>query len=495
MISPATRPNAAFSAVDRAALAAIAIVSLVMIVPQQMNWDVSWYIIICERMLDGAIYGVDFIEVNPPAALWLYLGPVAFARAVGISAEAAVIAFTYVVMVGSCWLTWRLLRDDADSHAWAPLFIIIAALMFAILPLRDFAQREHFAQMLLLPYAAIALARIGGAKPAPAFVIAAAVCGGVMASIKPMFVLAAMAPPLTAAVYARNWRLVFAPEACGAAVLFFGYVVAAFLLHPDFFTQSLPLVFSLYTADRWPFPFLQMNVLIWGVGLVVVFGIWAKRRFDAPAPVLFAACSLAFFASYLVQAKGFGYHLMPMLLALVLALAVQWRQTRGEVVRGFLAILVGAVVGAPFVHTPRIDHALLATAIAAEGANVKVMLLGASLPSAHPAAQMAGAQWVSRLPAAWALEAHRRLDGSGPSQQAQVERDRHAAATRAILLEDLRDNRPDVLLVERAPYDWGAELARDREFALQLAHYHPQSAGYRAFDYTVDVLVRRPKLP
>jgi hypothetical protein len=185
---------------------------------------------------------------------------------------------------------------------------------------------------------------------------------------------------------------------------------------------ALPLA-----ADAYPYlPVLGIDILIavlFAASLHLIMGPGGMHSFGHAAYFGLGAYGAA------LALKALG---LPMLLALVLALAVQWRQTRGEVVRGFLAILVGAVVGAPFVHTPRIDHALLATAIAAEGANVKVMLLGASLPSAHPAAQMAGAQWVSRLPAAWALEAHRRLDGSGPSQQAQVERDRHAAATRAI---------------------------------------------------------------
>jgi hypothetical protein len=49
--------------------------------------DVSWMITISEKWLDGATPYVDFIETNPPAAILLYLLPVALARALGVHAE------------------------------------------------------------------------------------------------------------------------------------------------------------------------------------------------------------------------------------------------------------------------------------------------------------------------------------------------------------------------------------------------------------------------
>ena len=45
--------------------------------------DVSWMITISEKWLDGATPYVDFVETNPPAAILLYLPPVALARGLG----------------------------------------------------------------------------------------------------------------------------------------------------------------------------------------------------------------------------------------------------------------------------------------------------------------------------------------------------------------------------------------------------------------------------
>jgi hypothetical protein len=482
---------------ELAALVAIAVASLLLIVPNQMNWDVSWYVVISERVLDGGIYGVDFIEVNPPASLWLYLGPVAFARFIGASAEAVILVYTYLVVAFTSWLTWRLLRDDPASRVWLSGFIIVAVFSSAILPMRDFAQREHFAMMLLLPYAAMALVRIGGAQPGPAFVVAAALCGGVMASIKPLFVIVAIAPPLTAAAFMRNWRLIFAPEACGAGAVFLACVAAASWLHPEFLTQSLPLILSLYAPDAWPYPLWRLEILVCALCLSAAT-VWAAKHViltgskSAAASILFTACSLCFFAIYILQAKGFGYHAMPISAMLALALVSQLHKAHSLLMRSFLTMLAALVLTSWIPVVPRIDHAPLAAAIRSNGARAKVLMLGVFLPSAHPAVRMADAQWVSRVPGAWALESHRRLKATGADPQTQAERDAHAARARQILLEDLRDNRPDVLLIQRAPFNWGAELGKDPEFAHELLNYREHSTGYKAFDARVDVFVRSP---
>src|SRR5436305_4316156 len=52
-----------------------------------VNTDNSWLITLCERVLNGATPYVDFIEVNPPASILLYLPWVALARAIGVRPE------------------------------------------------------------------------------------------------------------------------------------------------------------------------------------------------------------------------------------------------------------------------------------------------------------------------------------------------------------------------------------------------------------------------
>ena len=57
--------------------------------------DVSWLITLSERILAGQTPYVDFLELNPPASLLLYLAPVAVARLTGAAPEFMVAAFGF----------------------------------------------------------------------------------------------------------------------------------------------------------------------------------------------------------------------------------------------------------------------------------------------------------------------------------------------------------------------------------------------------------------
>jgi hypothetical protein len=60
----------------------VAAVLLRQVVP--VNVDVSWYLIVSERMLDGQRLYVDILETNPPMAVSVYWLGVALARAIGV---------------------------------------------------------------------------------------------------------------------------------------------------------------------------------------------------------------------------------------------------------------------------------------------------------------------------------------------------------------------------------------------------------------------------
>ena len=49
-----------------------------------LNVDVSWLLVIGERVLDGQRLYVDIVEINPPMAVFAYLPGIALARAIGL---------------------------------------------------------------------------------------------------------------------------------------------------------------------------------------------------------------------------------------------------------------------------------------------------------------------------------------------------------------------------------------------------------------------------
>src|SRR3954469_10820195 len=82
-------------------------IGLRQIVP--LNTDVSWLLVVCERMLDGQhLYG-DIIEINPPMAAFAYLPGVALARLLGVDPRHVIDAQLLLLAAVSLLSMWRIL--------------------------------------------------------------------------------------------------------------------------------------------------------------------------------------------------------------------------------------------------------------------------------------------------------------------------------------------------------------------------------------------------
>src|SRR5579871_5756888 len=145
----------------------VAVLAVAVLV-RAMSWlnnDASGLITFAARMLDGARPYIDFREVNPPAALLLYLPSVLLGRWLRIPPEAALTIGIFAATAISLWLAARILEAASLLARWeglalAPLLVAI----LLILPEYSFGQREHIALVAMLPLLAIFAAR-AVAKP------------------------------------------------------------------------------------------------------------------------------------------------------------------------------------------------------------------------------------------------------------------------------------------------------------------------------------------
>src|SRR5262249_14212557 len=119
-----------------------------------VNTDVSWLITLDEKTLAGARPYVDFLEVNPPASILLYMPAVVFAHALDARPEAVVIALVFALALASLAFSARLLRGLLDDDGRLTLGAV-AAFALLVLPCYAFAQREHIALIAILPMLAV----------------------------------------------------------------------------------------------------------------------------------------------------------------------------------------------------------------------------------------------------------------------------------------------------------------------------------------------------
>ncbi len=77
------------------------------------NVDVSWLIVVSERLLDGERLTVDVMEVNPPFSVWLYMPFVVLERLAGGRAELWMAAGVVAAGLASVAISARMLvRQD-----------------------------------------------------------------------------------------------------------------------------------------------------------------------------------------------------------------------------------------------------------------------------------------------------------------------------------------------------------------------------------------------
>src|SRR5215216_2436725 len=137
---------------DRAILANVAIVLAVVAVALSLrtllptNVDVSWLLTVGEKVLDGQRLYVDVLETNPPAAVLIYLPSILTARALGLSPEPVLVVFVLLAALASVGLAGRVLERTGVAHGLnRPTLLAGATAVLLVLPVSNFAQREHLA--------------------------------------------------------------------------------------------------------------------------------------------------------------------------------------------------------------------------------------------------------------------------------------------------------------------------------------------------------------
>ena len=150
------------------------------------NSDVSWLLMVADHLADGRR---DFIEFNPPGAIFTYLPAIWLARLTGLSPEAACVTVVVAVAAASLALVGVALGSRFAATAQRAAIRHGGRGDFLVVPAYAFGQKEHIGAMLLLPWIAVVAARCDGSTPPLWLRICAGVAGGLCIVVKPHFAL------------------------------------------------------------------------------------------------------------------------------------------------------------------------------------------------------------------------------------------------------------------------------------------------------------------
>lgn len=444
------------------------------------NVDVSWWLIVGERVLDGQRLYVDILETNPPMAGSVYFLGVALARLIGLRPEVVTIVLVFALIAASLVLTWRLLRgSQVADRSVAGGLVVWAVALLGILPMYDFSQREHLALLFLMPALAILIRRASNEPVSLGSILIAGLSAAVTMSFKPYFALGVGAAILAASAYARQWRILFAPENWIAGGLVVAYALWVYISFPAYFTLIYPVVRDVYLllTASWLALMLTGATMLWLAAVFVALMLQRQRKPDAAVVVLLGA-SLGFAVAFFMQRKGWGYHAYPMVALSLMALgyavatmdATYPRVRRLRIAASVVAVAI--LANACVWFNASVDVRKLEAAVARLGPHPKIMMLGGAATIAHPLVRDVGGTWVSRQEAFLIREIVRRARQEQTFDTASSARlDRYVATERDGLVEDFRMSSPDVVLVDNRDSDWGAWAQADPELAELLKSY------------------------
>jgi hypothetical protein len=456
---------------------AIAIV-LRQIVP--LNTDVSWLLVIGERMLDGQQLYRDIIEINPPMAAFAYLPGVALARFLGVDPRHVIDAQLLLLAAASLFAVSRILRL---SPAMAPFrsgaFAVWAAAVVTILPMHVFAQREHIALLTFLPALAVYALR-SNREPLPLWAILIAGAGaGITLAFKPFFTVPAALCILFAAIRSRSWRVLFAPENIIAGVIVTIVSLGTYTLYSEYFTVTYPLVRDTYLSWSMPAPVIFLNdaTLISTVALVSVLLARQKTRPD-PALLVAVLAAVGFAVSFFLQRRGWAYHSYPMvalaLLAMgyVLTAAAGGAARSGRVEAASIFVMAATFAFGMLWFNANVYVGPIREAIAGLKPNPRILMLSGEAALGHPLVRDVGGVWVSREESLWIREFVRLTrEKTIVDAATDAKLNDYLALERKWLIEDFRKLPPDIVLVDNLRDGWGDWARADAELSQLLKSY------------------------
>ena len=431
--------------------------------------DTAWHLWVSRSLGTGAQLYRDVLEVNPPLWFWIGSGVERLAEPLGVPSLAALVAMFAGCAIASILLTCRLL-DDVRAR-WA----FCAALVLTLFLTSGFAlgQREQFALIVTLPYVALTARRASGHEVPLTLAIAVGALAAPGFALKHYFVLVPILLELW--LFARTRRFSLRPELAVLIIAGLAYAAAILLLTPEYLTVMVPLLRLAYGGFSGDPLLLKLELA------VLVLGWLAIRLAQRPVPMAAQGAGVAaagWLLAYLLQGKGFEYHLIPALgcglAALFAFLAVS--RPRGLAVWATATAALLAAFAIPFTAGPaRFDQAARhATAHLAEGARVAILTPAGS--TSWPLVEERRFTWHSPHMTYWMLGAVWRdqREGGTSAELNALGRSVAGEAARSIACA-----RPELVLVDTR-FDHLAGPGGVQEFFQRNANLSAALSSYRA---------------
>ena len=496
-------------------------VALAVVFLSPLNHDAAWAFVAAKRLVRGDRLYVDVIDTNPPLVFWL-LEPFAYLQQLVPASDALFTGLSVAAQLFIATYAAAAVLNTEESPSW-PRILSGFLLAFAVLTGGKVGQRDPMAALLLYPYILLAARYLQSAKSSLFIRTICGVLAGLGVALKPYFLLPWLVVELL--VLVRTWRIrsVLRLETCIVILMQCTYLLLVMLAAPEYFSTVVPLALATYAAyDADPLTLIHsrrvLGLFLLGCAAVFV-PFWQRPRSDRSLTYVLGGALLGFLASYLLQKKGWSYHLVPALLfgaaTSVALLDESWRQrvfgttsTRPHGLRPIVTTISGLtlllalwclVAVARFapdtVSIIRDGQPVLVRQLAdfvRERASGKaVFFMSTSVWPAFPVVNLSSADWPYRFNCLWPLPGFHSNEPPGEFEL----REPAERAFLGMVVSDLTKRPPRILIVaptignqamEDKSIDFLEYFSESEAFRVLMADYRRTATfqGWKVFERT-----------
>lgn len=458
-----------------------------------LNHDVGWVLYSTKQMLNGAVFGKDIIEPNPPLIWWVSSIPVAISDALGTSVIGTFRAFVLLLTCLSLFIADRFIVALGGSQLRRVMFLVTGAYLFTVAVNRDFGQREHLAALLVLPYIFAIAHRMDGRVLPVLGAIAIGTVAGVGLAFKPYFVFVPLLLEVALIIRIRSLRSLVRPEALGGGIAIALYAIALMSFAKPWLFDALPDIWRVYWAFDQPLTGLWVSLAMKFAPPLLATFVILRNNPSAQSLALFLS-AVGFFFAAAIQGKYYQYHLYPAFALLVLSSAIglpgvpaKWRIPAAGI---FVAVLIQNLNESTMSLLARSDYGAFGRNISSVVAFVdenserggSFLAVSTHPYPGFPTALYANRRWSSASNSQFYLPAVVRLRASGASANTELIAFAERKAREGIQ-RDLA-NGPDVVLFDqqRNRHAIGQSKFNFLEFYLEDPEFRATWRAYKRVD-------------
>ncbi|QQG36569.1 MAG: hypothetical protein HYS17_01920 [Micavibrio aeruginosavorus] len=474
-----------------------------------LHSDLVWLYEAFARWIGGATMTGSVFEPNPPLSLFSYALPYVLSSLTGVEAHYTIFIYVMALLALSAlatgYVVMKLTRGDQAATA-----LVVAAFLLSQTVMTNalYGERDHLVALGLVPFVLLQYALNRGIRIAAYWRWPVFILGAFLILLKPHHGLIPFLMVLDGLRRNPGWRNFLRADFISLSALVLAYAVLLYFVFPDYIQVIFPDVWQLYLSQREArLPEVTGYLFIPAGGLLFSAVCLRYRACHPGLVLLLGVASVLSLIPYLVQGKGFYYHLFPALgffipgLTLLLFEWLAYEGKRRTFAAGLsitaltgLALMIFPANGALPDYRAYRDMPLTQRVRAAceNRTGCSFFMFNDTMGIVHETAYVTGIRHGSRFPSFWFLPEMLKHDRISP-EDSEILRLSYGGR----IAEDLERYKPPILIIGRFSitgqgfFDFGAYWAVSDSFRTAWERYrHDGTIKISYGDYYPGTLVK-----